>query len=258
MAEKPLHVAICVPSTGTHITETMLSITAMGIMGAHRGLNQSILQHQQASVANCRNQIASDAVRIGTDWTLWVDSDMAFSPLMLLRLLSHNKDIVGATYPKRTPPYTINGRPTTDKTEGELQEFDFLPFGAILVRTEVFRKIPEPWFYESYEFKGTKSEQVARALTCALNIELSRDFLDVIEDAVNDSGIEDGEGADRLTAKGGEDYNFCREARRAGYKIWCDLKLSQEMIHLGKQCVSIGASLPGISCEVLGPKAFTG
>jgi hypothetical protein len=31
-----------------------------------------------------------------------------------------------------------------------------------------------------------------------------------------------------------EDLAFCRRARRAGYQIWCDLRLTGETAHLGE------------------------
>jgi hypothetical protein len=222
-------------------------------MSAHHGINISVLSQQQASVSGCRNIIAADAITHNVDYTLWLDSDMGFDPNVALRLLSHGKDIVGCTYPRRVPPYNINGRPVTDDTEGELQDFDFLPFGAMLVKTDVFRSLPEPWFFESYEFAGTKAQQLRRALTCAVNADLPLGFLNCFEDLVNDHPeIEPGSGLTQLTSLRGEDANFCREARRHGYKVWCDIILSGYMVHIGKQCISIGAKVPGMPSHTVG------
>lgn len=33
----------------------------------------------------------------------------------------------------------------------------------------------------------------------------------------------------------GEDYNFCKDAREAGFKVFCDTNLSKEVRHLGQQ-----------------------
>jgi GT2 family glycosyltransferase len=33
----------------------------------------------------------------------------------------------------------------------------------------------------------------------------------------------------------GEDYVFCDRAREAGFRIWCDAKLSLEIAHIGQQ-----------------------
>ena len=239
----PLHLAICVPSLGTVLTETALSISGMGILSAFHGIKQSVLMQQSASVSACRNLLVQSALESGADWTLWVDGDMAFNPELALRLLSHEKEIVGATYPRRVPPYITNGRFKGEFTG--LVEAEFMPFGAMLVKTEVFTKIRYPWFYESYEFDGSGPEQVLRALSCALNVPIPPAFQVEIQDSLcRHFGQEE-----YPTAHRGEDANFCREAQRAGYTVWCDADLSREMIHIGKQCVSIGAALPGLASE---------
>ena len=35
-----------------------------------------------------------------------------------------------------------------------------------------------------------------------------------------------------------EDINFCRKALRYGYRLWCDLNLTWELQHIGKQHVT--------------------
>jgi len=245
---EPLHLAICVPSLGTILTETTLSISGMGILNARHGIKQSVLMQQSASVSNCRNLLVHSALEVNSDWTLWCDGDVAFNPDLAIRLLSHEKDIVGATYPRRVPPYITNGRFLSDLSD-ELVEALFMPFGAMLVKTEVFRKIREPWFYESYKFEGIGPKQVTQALAHALNIDIPAGFVDDIADALCHYFPEAGEDDTRVTAHRGEDANFCREARRAGYQIWCDMPLSRQMVHIGKQCVSIGAAVPGLASE---------
>ena len=161
----PLHVAICLPSVGTHESETALSLAAMTIINRSQGLNQSLLGQQQAGIADSRNTLVRNALEIGADWLFWIDSDMAFDPSGMLRLLGHGKDIVGATYPRRVPPYIINGRPVKgDIFEEELQDMEFMPFGFMLVKADVYRNISEPWFTEAYPQIGTPAEQIVSVL----------------------------------------------------------------------------------------------
>jgi hypothetical protein len=256
IGNRPLHLGICVPSMGAHLTETALSIAAMAIVNENNGIYQSIFNQQQASVSCCRNLIAKDAVQADTDYTLWIDADMAFNPDLALRLLKHEKDIVGATYPQRMPPYVTNGRFPKGFGPG-LAPADFMPFGAMLVKTEVFKKLPRPWFFESYKFDGTPAEQLTRALNSAANITLDPKFLDEMTDLINRFYPIAGDGIDRPTAIRGEDANFCREAIRHGYTVWCDTDLSRAMIHIGKQCVSLGGALPGLPTEVVTPELST-
>jgi hypothetical protein len=248
------HVAICLPSVGTHESETALSLAAMTIINRSEGLNQSLLGQQQAGIADSRNTLVRNALEIGADWLFWIDSDMAFDPSGMLRLLGHGKDIVGATYPRRVPPYIINGRPVKgDIFEEELQDMEFMPFGFMLVKADVFRNTPEPWFTEAYPQTGTPAEQIVSILENATNADLPIQFLAAVEDLAKKLVV-DGEGKNKLTSNRGEDGNFCRNARRHGYQIWCDSALSMEMIHMGKQAVSIKARLPGITSQVLSTK----
>jgi hypothetical protein len=248
----PTHVAICLPSTGTHESECALSLAAMTIINRYHGLNQSLMGQQQAGIADSRNTLVRSALEIGADYLFWVDSDMAFEPTGMLRLLEHDKDIVGATYPRRVPPYIINGRPVKGAIfEEDLQEMEFLPFGFMLVKADVFRTLPEPWFFESYPWPGSPADQICAALEGAMNADLPPAFIAGVEELALRHNIVDGEGKAKLTANRGEDGNFCRKARRGGYQVWCDSALSREMIHVGKQSVSIGARLPGIACQTL-------
>ena len=252
----PLHVAICLPSVGTHESETALSLAAMTIINRSQGLNQSLLGQQQAGIADSRNTLVRNALEIGADWLFWIDSDMAFDPSGMLRLLGHGKDIVGATYPRRVPPYIINGRPVKgDIFEEELQDMEFMPFGFMLVKADVYRNISEPWFTEAYPQIGTPAEQIVSVLENSMNADLPPAFLDAVAKLTEAHGIQDGAEKNQLTSSRGEDGNFCRKARRAGYQIWCDSELSMEMIHMGKQAVSIKARLPGITSQMLSEKA---
>ena len=248
------HVAICLPSVGTHESETALSLAAMTIINRSEGLNQSLLGQQQAGIADSRNTLVRNALEIGADYLFWVDSDMAFDPNGMLRLLQHDKDIAGATYPRRVPPYIINGRPIKgDIFEEELQDMEFMPFGFMLVKADVFRNIPEPWFTEAYPQIGTPAEQIVSVLENAMNADLPPEFLKGVVDLAITHQVQDGEGKNQLTSNRGEDGNFCRKARRHGYQIWCDSELSMEIIHMGKQAVSIKAKLPGITSQVTKP-----
>jgi hypothetical protein len=246
------HVAICLPSVGTHESETALSLAAMTIINRSQGLNQSLIGHQQAGIADSRNTLVRSALDVDADYLFWVDSDMAFDPSGMIRLLQHDKDIAGATYPRRVPPYIVNGRPLKGEIfDEELQEMDFMPFGFMLIKAEVFRNIPEPWFTEAYPQIGTPAEQIVSVLENSMNADLPPAFLAAVAKLAEIHGLQDGEGKLKLTANRGEDGNFCRKARRHGYQIWCDRTISSEMVHVGKQSVSFRGSLPGITNKIL-------
>ena len=83
---------------------------------------------------------------------LMIDDDMVFPPDTLERLLAHDKDIVGvAFHPRNDEP---SADPVHYKNAGsELFECDRIGTGIILIKTEVFKNMNQPYF----EVKSHKS-----------------------------------------------------------------------------------------------------
>src|SRR5689334_13628737 len=54
-----------------------------------------------AAIDQGRCQIVSDALAEGFEETMWIDSDIGFSPDDVEKLRSHNLPIVSAIYPKK-------------------------------------------------------------------------------------------------------------------------------------------------------------
>lgn len=128
---------------------------------------------------------------------LFLDSDMIFPNTTLKRLMAHGKDIVGATYHRRTPPFDLHGitpdpkNPKPDLSKDGLEEMHFMPTGCLLIRMEVFSKLAKPYFRELSDEKTGKIM--------------------------------------------GEDYAFSLFSRMAGYQLWLDRELSREIGHIGQQ-----------------------
>jgi len=91
---------------------------------------------------------------------LMIDDDMTFEPDMLLRMLDHDVDIIGALAFKRRADY----QPCVyqKKEDGnhypifpqKFTEVDAIGTGAILIKREVIEKIKNPWFETFYDKKG--------------------------------------------------------------------------------------------------------
>jgi len=146
------YIAIGVPSTGTWKAKTAVCIVDMAVMSAAARVLTKGMGAEGAYTETNRNNIVR-SVLASTDpiaGILWVDSDMQFPPDTLLHLMSHRKDIVGATYRERQEPYRYLGRFSDDSDahcwEGGLHQAELLPGGMILVRTEVYRRLPPPWY----------------------------------------------------------------------------------------------------------------
>jgi GT2 family glycosyltransferase len=118
---------------------------------------------------------------------MWVDSDMILPKNTLVRLLSHDKDIVAGVYSyKVLGNKEVVAKRFQDETREEydnltikeikessgLIEVDGFGFGCVLTKVSVFKEIPYPWFIYTQEM--------------------------------------------------GEDIFFCRKAQNEEYKLWLD------------------------------------
>lgn len=146
-------------------------------------------------VVQVRNTIIGSDVPLFNDifdytHILWIDSDIEYSVYDFVKLLEHDKDIVGASYMMGKGEYCA----CTNFSEGgfmmseeefhahkELFEVAWNGFGFMLIKKGVFEKLGRPWFMP-------RTDSTGRYL--------------------------------------GEDVSFCVTAREHGYKVWCDPSIS--------------------------------
>jgi hypothetical protein len=139
------------------------------------------------------------------DYYLALDSDIAFKPEDVLRLIGHDKDIIAGAYAYRPDPNRIVAGNFNDsnKFDGNLTaesffpntmqgvvKADFLGTGFLLVKSKVFEALEFPWFREEHIHQvNEKGEDCAVAC--------------------------------------GEDIGFCLQAKRAGFEAYvdCDCKV---------------------------------
>ncbi len=96
------------------------------------------------TTAENRNWITAEAVNAGCEYLFMVDDDMIYEPDTLERLLEHDKDIIGGLYYTK---YEVQ-EPVLeylDKKEG-LFEVKAMGGGLLLIKCDVFRKVPQPWY----------------------------------------------------------------------------------------------------------------
>lgn len=138
---------------------------------------------------------------------LWLDSDMRFPQDALVRLLNHDKPMVGINYANRMFPTgfvafsklddEVSERLETLPESTGLVEVDALGFGCLLMSQEVFKILPpieeDPWF--TYDWKA---------------------------------GIEVG-----------EDVHFCKMVQKRGITIYVDQDLSNQCGHIGQMIYTL-------------------
>jgi len=144
---------------------------------AHGGYEFNILVAEEGySVAENRNYIAVQAVNNGSDYLLMIDDDMVFPPDTLDKLLADDKDIVGVAYHSRgstdkiklVPDIMaiaetdkgkyINLSEETDPKYKDTFECYATGTGIILIKCDVFKKVPQPWFEFTYYDNGKCKE----------------------------------------------------------------------------------------------------
>ncbi len=154
-------------------------------------------------IFNQRIKLADNCLRVGVDYVLWLDTDMAFPSDTLLRLLAHGRDIVAANCTTRAGKIipvasdlaesgAIKRRiPTTPESAG-LEAVNAVGMGVMLTSIGVLKELrarSEPLFW----FRYSQEQNLVTS----------------------------------------EDFYFCTNATAAGFQVWIDHDLSKQVKHIG-------------------------
>lgn len=147
--KKPTKVVLCIPSGNMLPMRTCLSLmSTMKFFGDNPQLNVqvAVTNHQCSILPWGRSSCAADALRMAADYMFWVDSDMWFPPETLHTLLSHDKDIVGCVYAKKTEDPIEPVLPYLGQKFEGLQPVPALAMGMCLIKADVFDDLEQPYF----------------------------------------------------------------------------------------------------------------
>lgn len=204
--KKPKHVVIAIPAyLGEIKIGTFRSLLGDVIRLYDRGdIVQVVEETGNADISLCRAMIVAkflankDATHL-----VMVDSDVAWEPGALVRLIDANEDVVAGIYPRRVDDaagrfhchlldqkeHTIDGR--------GLLEVEAVPAGFVCIKRHVLEAMCEHYADTKISFKQCP-EGVAW------------DLFDGIRYTDPDDGLQH---------KYGEDYSFCKRWRQMGGKI---------------------------------------
>lgn len=146
MDNKPLVIALCLPMRDWPSAHFSMSLAALTYVT--RTKLMLVRGHTSKSAAAARNIILEkletleQMTKTRADWTVWFDDDMVFPSNAAAQLISHNKDICGASYLRRTPPHELLGEPDGPlvQTTG-LSRFKRIPAGVLAVKRDVFDRV---------------------------------------------------------------------------------------------------------------------
>jgi hypothetical protein len=194
-------IAICIPAQDVHPMKFTLALAAQCMELGRDGFGKVAIipGHSSVGAFRARNKIIKILEGIekekdwAFDWTFWVDSDMLFPSRSYQAMRRHNKDIVAATYRRRSAPYELLGKPKEGTSGtvsvGDLAPADRLPTGVMLIRRSVFSALEKPYWRVDLGAEG-------------------------VDDTV------------------GEDSLFCDAAIAAGYEVWLDTVLTSMCKHI--------------------------
>jgi hypothetical protein len=189
--------AVLIPCRDTLHSAHALCLAEMIKLNTMNDIDTHVFMDASTILLTQRERLATEAVNLGAEYLLWLDSDITFPATTAIRLMAHDEPVVACNYIRRQLPakgvaYEVIGNwnnPLPFDIYNHLVEVQGVGMGCMLMRTEIFSQIPKPWF----EF-GWSPE--------------SNDHL-------------------------GEDMILCQKMSQAGYTVKIDTNLSMELRHLG-------------------------
>ncbi|MDB5692329.1 MAG: glycosyl transferase family 2 [Alphaproteobacteria bacterium] len=159
-----MKIAICVPIHGDVRGEWSVSLAKLIYHTArHSDHDLEVFFVESSSIASNRSELVLSAREWGAEAVLWTDADHTFPPDALLRLLAHDKPVVGVNYPRRMDPSLPtasikngNGYKSvyTTKAKAEASEMErvaTLGLGLCLIRMTAFAQLRWPLFQQEMD-----------------------------------------------------------------------------------------------------------
>lgn len=193
-------IAVCIPSRGIVYSEFAESLwnTMEHFRCVWPDVEICVVWQHYTPMPDCRIRVVEKALLTGATHILFVDDDMLLPPTLISELYGHGKDIVtGLCWNKsreqKSKPmvgWYIPGYPVVTWTSEwywpNVFQIDGCGLASCMIRREVFETL-DRWF----DWNWTQTY------------------------------IRNGHEHEHTTPQG-EDLFFCKQAKDAGYEIWCD------------------------------------
>lgn len=151
-----MRISIIVPSGDMVHADFAMSLTRMVVTTMSTGAEIMIVNPKSSLVQKGRWQGVKEALEQGADKIMFIDSDQTFPANALLRLLSHDLDIVGASYRLRQEKIEYTAR-NFDGSRIKVNHYRGLRsvasngLGFTLIDVDIFKLLSEPWFEVLFE-----------------------------------------------------------------------------------------------------------
>ena len=198
------------PCYGGNITEVCFSsYLGFTIMAMQNNIDFQVdTLSNESNVNRARNSCAAKFLSGDCTHLMFVDADIQFDPTDIVKLINHNKDIVGGIYPQKTlPPKMVVNTLNNGETQGDLIEVGTLGTGFMLVKRRVFEEMINHGATPYVDAIGLSEKE-------------NSNQYDFFQCTIDSKGR-------YLT----EDWSFCRRWRELGGSIWADKTIS--LTHVG-------------------------
>ena len=195
-----MNLAICIPARDevhAGFAKDLAVLSAKWYASVPAGIRFDIHMVSGTLIADQRMKLVRMALDGAADYILFLDSDMRFPSDVIVSLMRHDLDIVAANYATRRLP----------------------------VKTVAFKNFQKLQYVTSDSSKTGLEEVDAVGMGCMLikaNV-----FRNMAE-----PWFQIGYSPD-WKAFVGEDMYFCREAQKAGFKVYIDHDVSKQVRHIG-------------------------
>jgi len=155
----------------------------------------------ESLIPRARNRILCDFMESGCSHLIMIDADIGFAARDVLRLVAHDKPLIGGTYAKKdrtryAPAFVPLPGPVFQREDDGLVEVECLPGGFMCMRRDVVERMregfPEPWYWDQHG----QRRQVHDLFGTFTDLETRQYW--------------------------SEDYAFCRRWRQLGGQVWLD------------------------------------
>lgn len=212
-----MSVMIGLPAYGGNISDkTTSGLFGLGKAFVRNNINHSILiSANESLITKGRSKIANFFLNnTDLEYLFFLDSDIGFSPNDVLKLLSHNREIVCGAYPMKTLPLKWNFTLTEpQKREGNLIQIERIGIGFSLIHRSVFEKIISKF---GEELKYVPSENTIGHETTENEKNNSYHFFSEMK--IDNAYMS-------------EDLSFFTRAKMCGVQPWMDVSIN--LCHVG-------------------------
>ena len=147
--------AICIPARDMMHTATSFCLFNLAQVLNKLGIDSKLFISPGTLIANQRHELVKSAKEWTATHVMFIDSDITFEPIHVLRLLDFDEPIVGAAYSKRVEPLIVTAWTEIDNWDSWVDPIEqtqshikiqAMGLGFCLIKMSVFDELTLPWF----------------------------------------------------------------------------------------------------------------